>query len=66
MIEAIQGIITKFINIGQEIFQDIFGEVQFNVLWSWLPRDIQTAAQTFIVILFIIALIKGIRNFLRC
>lgn len=64
MIEAIQSIITKFINVGQDIFQEIFGNVQFSVLWSWLPTDIQSAAASFIVILFILALIRGIRNFL--
>lgn len=64
MISIIQGIIEKFINLGQEIFEYIFSGVQFSVLWSWLPTDIQTAASTFIVILFVIALIKGVRNFL--
>lgn len=64
MISLIQGIIEKFINIGQEIFEYIFSGVDFSVLWSWLPNDIQIAASTFIVILFVIALIKGVRNFL--
>lgn len=64
MIEAIQEIITEFIGVGQDIFEEIFGNIQFNVLWSWLPQDIQSTAQTFIVILFIISLIKGIRTFL--
>lgn len=64
MIQLIQQIITKFLQIGQDIFNYIFGDVDFTVLWNWLPQDIQAAALSFIIILFTIALIKGIRNVL--
>lgn len=64
MIEAVSGIISKFLALSQEIYNYIFGDVQFSVLWSWMPQDIQTAAASFIAILFAIALIQGIRRFL--
>lgn len=64
MIDIIQGIITAFIGVGQDIFDYIFEGIDFSVLWNWLPTDIQTAASTFIVILFVIAIISGIRKFL--
>lgn len=64
MITIIQGAITEFINLAEEFFQTIFQGVQFSVLWSWLPQDIQTAAASFIVILFALALIRGIKTFL--
>lgn len=64
MINLIQSAITEFISLAEEFFQTIFGNVQFSILWSWLPTDIQTAAVTFIVILFAIAIIRGVRAFL--
>lgn len=64
MITIIENIITKFISLAEELFEYIFSGVQFNVLWNWLPTDIQTAASTFIVVLFALAIIAGIRKFL--
>lgn len=64
MISIIQGIISAFLDLAESIFNYIFGDIQFSVLWDWLPTDIQTAAATFIVLLFAIALISGIRKFL--
>lgn len=64
MITLIENIITKFISLAEELFEYIFSGVQFNVLWNWLPTDIQTAASTFIVVLFALAIIAGIRKFL--
>lgn len=64
MIEIIQGIISTFIDVGQDIFEYVFDGIDFSVLWSWLPTDIETAAGTFIVVLFVIAIINGVRKFL--
>lgn len=64
MIQLVQNIITKFISLAEEIFEYIFEGVNFNILWSWLPQDIYEAASGLILILFAIALIKGIRTFL--
>lgn len=64
MITPIQFIITSFINLARQIYEYIFSNVQFSVLWSWLPQDIQSAASTVIWIFFAIALLAGIRKFL--
>lgn len=64
MITIIQEIIVAFIDIGNDIFNYIFEGIDFSVLWNWLPVDIQTTAASFIVILFAIALISGVRKFL--
>lgn len=60
----LSGIIEAFINLAQTFFNNVFGGVNFAVLWNWLPGDIGAAAASLIAILFGIALIKGIRNFL--
>lgn len=64
MITIIQSIISAFIELATNIFNYVFEGVDFSVLWNWLPQDIQTTAASFIVILFAIALINGVRKFL--
>lgn len=64
MISIIENIISKFLSLAEELFEYIFDGVQFSVLWSWLPSDIQTAASSLIIILFAAALIGAIRKFL--
>lgn len=64
MIDIIQGIISSFIGVAQDVFNYIFDGIDFSVLWNWLPTDMQTAAAAFIVVLFAIALVSGIRKFL--
>lgn len=64
MIAFLQGIISSFIELATNIFDYVFEGVNFSILWSWLPQDIQTTAASFIVILFAIALINGVRKFL--
>lgn len=62
MIAIIQGIITKFLQLAERVFNYIFGDVQFEVLWNWLPQDIQIAAETLILVLFLFAIIDFIRK----
>lgn len=63
-VNILETIISSFLSFAQTVYNSIFGSVNFSVLWSWLPSDIGSAAATFISILFGLALIKGIRNFL--
>lgn len=63
-VNILESIISSFITFAQTVFDSIFGGVNFGVLWSWMPGDIGAAALSFIAILFGLALIKGIRNFL--
>ena len=64
MIEIIEGVINSFISLGERIFNYIFEDVDFTILWYWLPSDIGSAALAFIAILFAFALIGAIRKFL--
>lgn len=64
IIQLIETVITKLFQLANTIFQWLFGDIQFNVLWSWLPSDIQAAAAFFILLLFTLAIIKFIRSLL--
>lgn len=60
----IENIISKLLALGQEFFEYIFDGVNFSVLWSWCPSDIQSAATAFIAALFALAIIRAVRVFL--
>lgn len=62
IIQLIETVVTKLFQVANTIFQWLFGDIQFNVLWSWLPSDIQAAAAFFILLLFTLAIIKFIRS----
>ena len=64
IIDILQSVIEKFIDLYQEFFDFVFGDVNFAVLWRWLPSDIGAAATLLISVLFGIALINMIRRFL--
>lgn len=46
------------------IFQAIFGDINFAVLWNWLPQDIQNASAFFVILLFSLMLWKLIKSLL--
>lgn len=58
----IEAIITKLFQIANQIFQWLFGDIDFTVLWSWLPADIQAAAGFFVLLLFLLVIIRFIRS----
>lgn len=60
----ITSILGWIIDKVQSIFDFIFGDLNFSVLYSWLPSDIQTAFALFIIILFCLAIWRFIRSFL--
>lgn len=60
----IQALLTWIINLVTSIWNLIFGDVQFSVLWNWLPSDIQSACVSLIMVLFILVLIRFIRSIL--
>ena len=49
IIQLIETVVTKLFQVANTIFEWLFGDIQFNVLWSWLPSDIQAAAAFFIL-----------------
>ena len=64
IIQLIETVVTKLFQVANTIFEWLFGDIQFNVLWSWLPSDIQAAAAFFILLMFTLAIIKFIRSLL--
>lgn len=64
MESLLSALYSKLISWIQAIFNAIFGNWNFGILFSWLPSDIQTVAASFILILFAIGLIKVIRDLL--
>ena len=58
----IDAVLTKLLQVAQRIFNWLFGDINFSVLWSWLPSDIQAAAQFFVVLLFLLVIIRFIRS----
>lgn len=62
--QAVHAFFQKLLNIAEDIFDAIFGDIDFTVLWNWLPQDIQLAAEFFVLVLFILAIIKVIRSLL--
>lgn len=64
MSQIIQEVINALISFAQSIWTAIFGDTNFSVLWSWLPSDIQAAASYLIMVLFVLAIIRVIRQFL--
>lgn len=64
IIQLIETVVTKLFQLAQSVFNWLFGDINFSVLWSWLPSDIQAAAGFFVLFLFLLAIIKFIRSIL--
>lgn len=62
MEDLLQGLYQAFIEFVQYVFNAIFGEWNYQVLFSWLPADILAAATTIILVLFGYALIRWIAS----
>lgn len=60
----LEAIIQKFVDLCFTAFEFVFGDVDFGVLWRWLPGDIGVAALGLIALLFGLSLISLIRRFL--
>ena len=53
---------NKLITFVQDVFNAIFGNWNYNVLFSWLPNDIQQAVTYIILLLFAITIFNLIKN----
>ena len=51
---------NKLITFVQDVFNAIFGNWNYNVLFSWLPNDIQQAVTYIILFLFAITILPAI------
>ena len=36
----IDAVLTKLLQVAQRIFNWLFGDINFSVLWSWLPATV--------------------------
>lgn len=64
ILDLIAQVLQKFIDLLDKFFNYVFGGVQFDVLWRWLPSDIGSSATALIAVLFGLALISFVRHFL--
>lgn len=64
ILQLIDTVVTKLFQLAQTIFNWLFGSIDFTVLWNWLPSDIQAAAAFFVMLLFLLAIIKFVRSIL--
>lgn len=62
--EIITSVLSWFYNMAQSLFNEFFGHIQFSVLWTWLPQDIQTACATLLVVLFALVIWRFIKGLL--
>lgn len=63
-IEIITSVLQWFYNMAQTLFQEFFGHIQFSVLWTWLPGDIQAACTALLVVFFALVLWRFIKQLL--
>lgn len=61
---ALTALYQKLIALVNEIFTQLFGRWNWQVLFSWLPSDFLTVATWFIVFLFGLMLFKVIKTLL--
>jgi len=60
--QLITALYNKIIQFVQDIFNAVFGNWNYGVLFSWLPQDIRTAVTFIILFLFGLALFKILKN----
>lgn len=61
IIESVEGVFEWFEN-AFATFEGIFSDVDFTVLYNWLPSDIQAAITGIIVVLLFLAIIGLVKK----
>lgn len=64
IVQLLQSLFQELISFAQSIWQLIFGEWNYQVLFGWLPGDIQAAVNFLIIFLFGLALFALIKRLL--
>lgn len=64
IVDLFTQIVQSVLAVVQRIFNSIWGAVDFSVLYSWLPSDIQAAFAALILILFGLAIFRAIKSIL--
>lgn len=57
MTNLLTSLVEYFLTGAQRLFDLVFGDIDFSVLWGWLPADIASACSTLVVLLFAFAFI---------
>ena len=60
--QLLTALFNKLITFVQDVFNAIFGNWNYGVLFSWLPADIQASVTYIILFLFAIAVFNLIKN----
>lgn len=58
----IEALYTKLVQWLQDIFNAIFGNWNYGILFGWLPQDIRTAVTYIILFMFCLALFKMLKS----
>ena len=61
IIESVEGVFAWFEN-AFDTFAGIFSDIDFTILYSWLPSDIQDAISGIIVVLLFLAIIGLVKK----
>lgn len=64
IVDLFSQIVQAILGVLQRIFNAIWGAVDFTVLYSWLPSDIQAAFTALILILFGLAIARALKSVL--
>lgn len=64
IVDLFSQIVSSVLSVVQRIFNAIWGGVDFSVLYSWLPSDIQAAFAALILVLFGLAIFRAIKSIL--
>lgn len=61
---ALTALYEKLIGLVREVFNQLFGSWNWQILFDWLPSDFLTVASWFIIFLFGLMLFKVIKTLL--
>ena len=64
ILELLEELWSTLIVFVQDVFESIFGGWNYQAILVWLPQDIRSSIDTFILVLFCIVLIKLVKDFI--
>lgn len=64
MSDLISSFLSAIKSVLDSIWRFLFGDLDLGVLFAWCPADIRSAVAVFIGVLFLLVVVKFVRNFL--
>lgn len=64
ILELLKSLFQALLQFAKDIWQLVFGDWNYQILFCWLPADIQSAVDFLIIFLFGIALFAVIKRLL--